>query len=110
MKKYIVPLLLGIAVFLIVMSITVLVYSITIIENSCDVAKVEQVQGYDIYWKSRPVCEYEYLGSVKSAGIVPGKPANVLLHMIKRAKKEYPKADAIILDGSMYVLDAIKYK
>ena len=79
-------------------------------EQNCNTAEVEQVQGYDIYWKSKPVCEYEYLGTVKSAAIVPGKPANVLLHMIKRAKKEYPKADAIILDGSMYVLDAVKYK
>ena len=77
-------------------------------------AEVEQMQGLYIFTDSKPVAEYEYLGTVKlSLGLGSGQYQNVRNVLIKRAKKEYPQSDAIILllkDGGTDRADVIKFK
>ncbi len=98
------------AVAIMVMSLaafTVVEYQV---KNST--AEVEQVSGVYVFVNSKPVHEYEYMGTVKSAGVVMSKDYEDLMpKMVKRAIKEYPKADAVIFkNGEIYEADVIKFK
>jgi len=75
-------------------------------------AEVEQVQGIYIFVSSKPQYEYEYMGTVKAGGVVMSKDYEDLMpKMVKKAIKEYPKADAVIFkDGRIYECDAIRFK
>ena len=75
-------------------------------------AEVEQIQGASVFINSKPIKEYEFLGNVKSAGIVMSKDYEDLMpKMVKKAIKEYPKADGVIFKGgSIYECDAVKFK
>lgn len=74
-------------------------------------AKAEQVEGYYIFIMSKPVKEYEYLGTVKVGVTWSGKPEENFNSILKRVKKDYPKADAIIFnDIDMKKVDAIQFK
>ena len=105
MKKTLIGLAIGISILTLFAFTAMTVYEI---KNST--AEVEQVQGLYIFYKSKPLTEYDYLGTVKPPAVVPAKPGNLLNAMIKRTKKQYPNADAIILDDNMYHPDAIKFK
>lgn len=60
---------------------------------------------------SKPTTEYEYLGSVKKVLAWSGKPEEMLNSMIKKVKKEYPKADGIVFTNiDMDKADAIQFK
>lgn len=62
-------------------------------------AKVNREQGYYIFIQCTPVAEYEVLGTVKKTGIVwSGSPEEMYKIIIRRTKKEYPKADGIIFE------------
>ena len=57
--------------------------------------------------------EYEYLGTVKSNVTMSGQYEDVRNNLIRRAKKEYPAAEGIILnlkDGGTDKADVIKFK
>jgi hypothetical protein len=79
-------------------------------------AEVEQMEGYYIFVDSKPVKEYEYLGTVKGAsigGFGDTQYSGIRDNMIKRAKKDYPKADGLIFSFSSSgrdKVDAIKFK
>ncbi len=74
-------------------------------------ANAEQVEGYYIFLLSKPVKAYEYIGTVKTGATWSGKPEQNLKSILKRVKKDYPKADGIIFqDVSMEKVDAIKFK
>lgn len=76
--------------------------------------EVIQIEGLYIFTDCKPVKEYVYLGTVKnSAGINNPQYSNVRDYLIKRAKKEYDDADALILTlnaGGADVCDVIKFK
>lgn len=77
--------------------------------------EVDQLQGYYIFVDSKPVMEYEYMGTVKgpSVSFGSGQYQSVRDVLIKRAKKDYPTADALIFtfkDGGTDRCDAIKFK
>ena len=74
-------------------------------------ATVEQKEGLYIFICSKPTAEYEYLGSVKKSMALSGQPAEMLNSMIKKVKKDYPKADGIIFTSpDMDKADAIQFK
>lgn len=75
-------------------------------------AVVNQEQGLYIFVDSKPASEYEYLGTVKSNGLLGGPQyADVKKRLIAKVKKEYPKANGIILNfnnGGSDSADAIE--
>jgi hypothetical protein len=72
---------------------------------------VDQKQGLYIFMLSKPVAEYEYLGSVKKSLAWTGQPEEMLNSMIKKVKKDYPDANGIIFTSvNMERADAIKFK
>src|SRR5262245_29918473 len=79
-------------------------------------AEVNQIEGLLIFTDSKPVKEYEYLGTVKSNGTMGlGNPQyeGVRGRLIKKVKSEYPKADGVIMYlnyGQADKADAIKFK
>lgn len=81
-------------------------------EADKSLAKADIQQGLYIFMLSKPVSDYEYLGSIKKGGFVwTGKPTEMLNIMIRRAKRDYPDADAIIITTiSMDMADVIKFK
>lgn len=75
-------------------------------------AIAEQREGFYIFMFSKPAMEYEHLGTVKKTGLVwSGKPEEMFNILLRRAKKDYPKADAIIFTNvDMDKADCIKFK
>lgn len=78
-------------------------------------AEVNQVEGLLIFTDCKPVKEYEYLGTVKSntGGFGNLQYEGVRNRLIKKVKKEYPKADGAIMYlnyGQADKADAIKFK
>ena len=78
-------------------------------------AEVDQIEGFYIFSDCKPVNEYEYLGTVSSntGGFGGTQYEQVRDRLIKKVKKEYPKADAIILTlqyGRADKADAIIFK
>jgi len=77
-------------------------------------AEVNQLQGVYIFTDSKPVQDYEYLGTVKTGiGFNSGQYQPVRDLMIKKIKKQYPNADGAIFyfnDGNADRCDAIKFK
>ena len=76
-------------------------------------AEVEQMQGLYIFTDSKPVLEYEYLGTVKAAISMDGQYQGVRDKLIKKAKKDFPTADGLMMQfksGGTDKCDAIKFK
>lgn len=74
-------------------------------------ARVEQVDGLYIFYKSKPLSEFETLGSVKPGVTMTPKPSEVLPALVKRAKKNYPSGEALLIgDDDMSKADVIKFK
>jgi hypothetical protein len=77
-------------------------------------AEVERYRGFYIFVDSKPVLEYEYLGTEKATGLGFGDTqyTGVRDRLIKKAQKTYPEADALILNfksGGWDTFDAIKF-
>ena len=73
-------------------------------------ATADQEQGMYIFIKSKPVTETVYLGKVTVGLRVTGDPLSTL---IKLAKKEYPDAEALIInetDLQKAKADVVKFK
>lgn len=77
-------------------------------------AEVEQYEGIYIFTDSKPVKETDYLGSVKvGMSLGSGQYTEIRDKLIKKAKKEYPTCQGIIIhlkDGDTDKADAIKFK
>ena len=89
--------------FLLGLSLSALV-AFTIVANydvKTNTAEVDQVQGYYIFAKCKPVKEYGYLGTVKGPTIGNHEFDNLVELMVKKAKKDYPEANALIFNGSI---------
>lgn len=76
-------------------------------------AEVEQMQGIYIFTDSKPVMEYEYLGTVKVSFALSGQYQDIRDKLIKKAKNDFPNADGLIMQfksGGSDKCDAIKFK
>ena len=88
--------------------------SITMLCSFTDASKnanVEQLEGVYIYYRSKPVSEYDYLGTYKMGGLISSnKPKYLMEVLIKKTKEKYPLMEGIIVSEDMYQCDAIKFK
>lgn len=79
-----------------------------------NLAEVNQVQGFYIFVDSKPVQEYEYLGTVKSGlTFSSGQYQSIRDILVKKARKEYPLGNGIIFhfhDGGTDKADIVKFK
>jgi len=89
--------------------------TITITDNDKAKAEVNQLQGVYVFVDSKPVKEYQYLGTVKNgmrlAGSAQYQPVRDKL--LKKLKEDYPQADGAIfsfVNGAADRVDAIKFK
>ena len=91
-KQNFIMLLCGIAIS------SLFAFKIVKYEARVNTAEVEQMQGLSIFVDAKPVREYDYLGSEKIVFnlLGSGKYDDVRDKLIKKVKKEYPKANAII--------------
>lgn len=72
--------------------------------------EVEMEEGVYIYYRSKPVAEYEYLGTYKIGLIWDDKPKLLFNKLVRKTKDKYPNADGMIIDNDMGKCDAIKFK
>lgn len=73
-------------------------------------AEVEQEEGMYIFYRSKPVKEYEYLGTYKIGMVWDDKPKLLFNKLIRKTRDKYPDADAVIIDNELEKCDAIKFK
>lgn len=78
-------------------------------------AEVEQYEGIFIFTDSKPVKEYDYLGTIKGPSITwdGGQYFGLRNSLIKKCKKDYPSANALILhpnNNGFDKADVIKFK
>ena len=73
-------------------------------------AEVEQEEGMYVFYRSKPVLEYEYLGTYKIGMVWDDKPKLLFNKLIRKTKDKYPNADGVIIDNEMGKCDAIKFK
>jgi hypothetical protein len=105
MKKYFLGVLIGV-------TLTALTAMVQNYQVKKATAEVDQEQGVLIFIRSKPVMEYEFLGKVNMPEVVwSGKPKEMVSTAVKRATKQFPKADAIIIQSENFGdVDAIKFK
>lgn len=108
MKKLILGILIGVS-FTALIGAGVVDYVV-----SKKTAEVTTIQNLKIFTDSEPVTEYDYLGTVNlTIGTFSGQYEPVRNGLIKKAKKEYPQAEGIILhlvNGGTDKADVIKFK
>lgn len=79
-----------------------------------NLAEVEQIQGFYVFIDSKPVQEYEYLGTVKSSmNLISSQYQSIRDALIKKARKEHPSGNGIIFhfsNGGTDKADVIKFK
>ena len=73
--------------------------------------KMQQHEGYYMFFFSTPVEDYTTLGYLKEAKVVwTGKPKEMYKLMLKKTRKQYPNADGLIIeDIHMNRIRAIKF-
>lgn len=73
-------------------------------------AMVEAVDNVDVYHYSKPSARYEVLGTVKLPGIVSSERADKCLEtLLKRAKKDFPSVQGLIVNTEFSKAECIKY-
>ena len=81
-------------------------------QSKKDIASVEQAQGMYVFLQSKPLAEYDVLGTVKKTGLVwTGSPKEMYRTLLRRAKKDFPNCDGIIFeDIDMEHATCVKFK
>ena len=72
-------------------------------------ATVEQIEGIYIFVQSKPTEPNDYLGSIKRGGFLE-TPTEMLRGIIKKAKKQYPDVQGVIVDRDYEKADCVKFK
>jgi len=73
-------------------------------------ANANQIEGFFIYSYCKPVSETVYLGTVNVPTVVSDKSTERLKKLISRCKKDFPKAEALIVSDDFGKADAITFK
>lgn len=84
-------------------------------EVDVSAAKVERIQGLYIFTDSKPVAEYDYLGTVTIKGVGFKSPQYTVVRdaLLNKMKEDYPQAEGAIfyfVNGGTDKVDAIKFK
>jgi len=105
MKKIILGLIIGISLSCFV------AFKVATYEPTKSTSEVEQVGGINIFIKSKPVLEYEVLGSEKTTITWQGKPQEMINLAMKKIEKDYTTAEGVIFTSDdMDRFDIIKFK
>ncbi len=91
---------------------SLLAFNILSYEPNRSTGEVEQMQGLYIFTDSKPVLEYEYLGTVKTTFAADVQYQGTRNKMIRKAKKKFPDAEGIIIQfksGGTDKGDVIKF-
>jgi hypothetical protein len=95
---------------LIIGALTVMGFK-TIYEAKKSTAEVEQMQGLYVFIHSKPVGDYEYIGSLTPTFVPSANAKPIINHMIKKGKEKYPEATGIIFtDDQLGKVDLIILK
>lgn len=79
-------------------------------QANCE-ATVSTLYGVCVFVDSKPLIDYDYLGTIESKGIVVSKDYEDLMpKIVKRAKDKYPDADGVIFTGNIYSCQVIQFK
>jgi hypothetical protein len=73
-------------------------------------ADVEQEEGVYVFYRAKPISEYEYLGTYKIGMVWDDKPRLLFNKLVRKTKEKFPNAEGIIIDNDMGKCDAIKFK
>lgn len=95
------------------MALTALFSFRAIYEAKKNTAEVDQAEGIYIFTDCTPVKDFEFLGTVKNTFSFGGQYQEVRDKLIKKAKKDYPTAEGILIrlkDGGTDKAEAIKFK
>jgi hypothetical protein len=92
------------------LTVGLLAFKVATYETKKSTAEVEQEEGMYVFYRSKPVTEYEYLGTYKIGMVWDDKPKLLFNKLIKKTKDKYPNADGVIIDNEMEKCDAIKFK
>lgn len=85
--------------------------SFNFLQQAKNIAEVSQKEGYYVFTDSKPINEYEYLGTVKTGPVVKSvKHREIMDVLLKNARKKYPEGEAIILSSDYFEADVIKFK
>lgn len=80
-------------------------------EPNKSTAEAKQIQGVYVFFCSEPIKETDYLGTVNVYVTISSDSDSRLNAMIKKVKKEYPDAEAIIFKNIDFgSCDAVKFK
>jgi hypothetical protein len=90
---------------------TLLAFKVASYEAKKSTCEAEQMQGLFVFIHSKPVVEFDYLGSF-TPNMVPSSNAKPIInHMIKKGKEKFPTADGIIFtDDELGKVDLIKFR
>ena len=89
---------------------TILAFTAAVYDVRKSTAEVEQEEGMYVFYRSKPVAEYEYLGTYKIGLVWDDKPKLLFNKLIRKTKEKYPDVNGIIIDNEMGKCDAIKFK
>jgi len=82
--------------------------------NQKNTAKVQQIEGYYIFVDSEPTKPYDFIGTVTTSSSKGGiQYTNIRDKLIKNAKEQFPRADALIFrfsSGQADKAEAIKFR
>jgi predicted metal-dependent RNase len=107
MKKIILGGLIGISIT------TLFAFKIQNYEFKKATAEVDKIQGLCIFTDSKPLLKYKYLGTVKITFAIDTQYQKLRNQLIKKAKKEFPNADGLIMEFNASGTDkceAIKFE
>jgi hypothetical protein len=104
MRKIILGALIGLSLT------TIVAFTVANYEPKSSTAEVEQEEGMFVFYRSKPVSEYEYLGTYKIGLVWDDKPKLLFNKLIRKTKEKYPNANGVIIDNEMGKCDAIKFK
>ncbi|MBK7148636.1 MAG: hypothetical protein IPH78_07355 [Bacteroidetes bacterium] len=78
---------------------TLIAFKAATYEAKNNTAEVDQIQGVYIYAKSKPIRDYEFLGTVNAPKVAEHEFDILVDLMLKDLKKKYPTADGLLFDG-----------
>lgn len=65
-----------------------------------NLAIVNEVDGYYVFVACKPVAAYEEMGKYDAGFTINGEPDELYTKIIKKLKRDYPKADAVIIESA----------
>jgi hypothetical protein len=63
-------------------------------QNNC--ATIQNIEGLQIYICAAPGAKFTYIATIKKGFAITGEPEEMIKSMIKKCKKNYPGANALI--------------